>query len=76
MVKTQYVDSDALTSYIENSGIKIGYLVDKLGISRQAFDKKRKGSIAFRAAEVYVICDILNIPEQEQPKIFCVESCE
>ena len=72
MVKTQYVDSDALDIYIKNSGLKIGTIVDKLGISRQAFHKKRYGKISFRASEIYVICDLCKIPEDIKPKIFCV----
>ena len=71
MVKTQYVDSQLLDDYIQNSGRRIGYIVDKLGISRTAFDKKRSGKVSFRAAEVYVLCDLLNIPEEDEHKIFC-----
>lgn len=70
MVKTQDVDTELLNEYIEKSGLRIGYIVETLGISRQAFDKKRKGIIAFRAPEVYVLCDLLKIPEDIKPKIF------
>ena len=72
MIKTQDIDSDALNGYIKRSGVKIGYIVEKLGISRQAFHRKRKGEIAFRASEVYVLCDLLKIPDDMRPKIFCV----
>ena len=72
MIKTQNVDSDLLSKYIKSSGVKIGHLVHELGISRQAFDKKRKGEIAFRASEVYVVCDLLRIPDEEKRKIFCL----
>ena len=72
MVKTQYVDSSALEFWIKKRGVKIGHLVELLGISRQAFDKKRKGEISFRASEVYVLCEELRIPEEEKEKIFCV----
>lgn len=71
MVKAQYVDGVLLDNYIENSGLKIGFIVEKLGISRQSFDKKRKGDTPFRASEVYVLCDLLNIVESDKPKIFC-----
>lgn len=71
MIKTQYVDSDALNEYIKKSGLKIGSIVEALGISRQAFHKKRYGEIAFRASEIYVVCDLLKIPEDIRPKIFC-----
>lgn len=71
MAKAQYVDGVLLDNYIENSGLKIGFIVEKLGISRQSFDKKRKGDTPFRASEVYVLCDLLNIGESDKPKIFC-----
>lgn len=72
MVRTQDVDTVMLNEYIKKSGYRMDYIVKTLGISRQAFDKKRKGDISFRAPEVYVLCDLLKIPEDEKPKIFCV----
>lgn len=74
MQKTQYVDAELLDNYIEKSGLKIGYIVDNMGISRQAFDRKRKGIVPMKAAEVYVLCDLLKIPSFDRPKIFCVKS--
>ena len=70
MVKTQNVDTKLLDKFIENSGLKIQYIVDTLGISRQAFDKKRKGVYAFRKSEIYVLCDILKIPDVSRSQIF------
>lgn len=70
MVKTQDVDTAMLDDYIKRSGLKVRFIVETLGISRQAFDKKRKGEVAFRAPEVYVLCDLLRIPEDMKPKIF------
>ena len=72
MVRTQDVDTEMLNEYIKKSGYRIDFIVDTLGISRQAFDRKRKGDISFRAPEVYVLCDLLKIPEDVKPKIFCV----
>ena len=74
MVKTVFVDTEALDGYIEASGLRIGYIADVLGISNQALSMKRKGDISFRAAEVYVLCDLLKIPASEKPKIFCTQS--
>ena len=65
MVNTQMLDNE-----IEKSGLKISYIIDKLGISRQAFDKKRKGKTPFRASEVYVLCDLCKIDDAVKPKIF------
>lgn len=74
MVKTQDVDTDLLNEYIEQSGLRIAFIVEKLGITRQAFDKKRKGLNSFRASEVYVLCDLLRISEEVKHKIFCLPS--
>lgn len=72
MVRTQDVDTELLNEYIDKSGYRIGFIVDTLGISREAFNRKRKGKISFRAPEVYVLCDMLKIPEDVKPKIFCL----
>lgn len=74
MVKTQNVDTELLNLYIDKSGLKIGHIVDTLGISRQAFDRKRNGKVSFKASEVYVLCDMLSIPSFDKPKIFCLKS--
>ena len=74
MIKTQDVDTLILNEYIKQSGYQIGHIAKTLGISRQAFDKKRKGDIAFRASEVFVLCTMLKIPDDVRPKIFCVGS--
>lgn len=72
MVRTQDVDTALLNDYIKKSGYRMDFIVKTLGISRQAFDRKRKGDISFRAPEVYVLCDLLKIPDDVKPKIFCL----
>lgn len=68
--KPLYVDVNGLESYLAKSIYKAEFIIEQLGISRQAFYKKRKGMIPFRASEVYVLCDLLNISADERPKIF------
>ncbi len=63
MVKTQNVDTALLDQAIANSGLKTNFIVEKLGISRQAFDRKRRGKNSFRLSEVYVLCDLLKITD-------------
>ena len=70
MIKTQSIDKDLLDEAIKKSGLRIEFIVDKLGISRQAFDRKRKGQYAFRQSEVYVLCDLLKIDEERRTLIF------
>lgn len=71
MVKTQNIDTELLERYIRDSGLKTSYICEQLGISKQAFSQKRKGKAAFRQAEVYVMCDLLKITDNnEKTKIF------
>lgn len=73
MVKTQHIDTALLDEAIVKSGLRVGYIVEQLGISRQAFDKKRKGLYAFRQSEVYVLCDLLNLDSEKRMLIFFPE---
>jgi hypothetical protein len=73
MVNTQLLDTELLDKYIEDSGLKIGYICGMLGITRQAFGKKRRGITPFKAAEVYVLCDICHITD-DRDKIFLPKS--
>lgn len=67
------LDTQMLDDKIERSGFKVGYLVEQLGLSRNGFDKKRKGKTPFRASEIYVLCDLLNLSESEKTQIFFAE---
>ena len=69
MVNTQLLDEK-----IHSSGLRQDFIVDKLGISTQAFIKKKQNKIKFRCAEVYVICDLLKITDDtEKDCIFFTE---
>lgn len=70
MVKTANINTVLLDEAIARSGLKIQFIVEKLGISRQAFDNKRKGDAAFRQSEVYVLCDLLKLNDEQGRKIF------
>lgn len=68
MVNTQLLDKK-----IKDSGLKSGFIIEKLGISRNAFDKKKKNIHPFRGSEIYVLCDLLKITEEsEKMNIFFV----
>ena len=70
MVKTQNIDTKLLEEAIENSGLRINYILEQLGISRQSFDRKRKNVDKFRQSEVYVLCDLLLLDKEQKKKIF------
>lgn len=74
MSKALYVDTELLEDKISESGLKIDYIVENLGLSRQGFSKKRKGITPFKVAEVYVLCDLLNIENADKVKIFYPKS--
>ena len=71
MTNTQLLDEK-----IEKSGFKVGYLVEQLGLSRNGFDKKRKGKTPFRYAEIYVLCDLLKLSDKEKRVIFFADKVE
>ena len=64
------VNTQLLEDKIRKSGYKKDFLCEQLGITRQGFYKKLNGKSAFRAAEVYVLCNFLNITEDEKKAIF------
>lgn len=68
MVKTL-----ALEEIIKSAGYKKGYLCECLGISRQAFHKKMNNGYPFRAAEIFTLCYLLHIDEEEKNEIFFAE---
>lgn len=68
------IDAVLLDEKINNSGLKVNYIVESLGISREAFYKKKNGRTPFRKSEIYVICDLLKITnDEEKTKIFYPE---
>lgn len=63
-------NTQLLDKCIKESGLKIGFICEKLGVTRQAFGLKRKNVNKFRAAEIYVLCQLCNIDEETKDKIF------
>ena len=63
-------NKELLDEYIAKSGLKISYIADKLEITVQSFGQKRNNISSFKASEIYVLCDLLNISE-EKDNIFC-----
>lgn len=65
MINTQLLDEK-----IKDSGLKIQYIIDSLGLSRNGFNMKRKGETPFKKPEIYMLSDILNLSEEEKDSIF------
>ena len=48
------VNTQLLEKKIKESGIKVSFIIEKLGLSSEGFYKKKRGEIPFRIAEIYV----------------------
>ena len=68
MNNAQYIDCELLEEKIQKSGLKIDFIVENLGLSRQGFAKKRKGITPFRVSEIFVLCSLLSITDDEEKK--------
>ena len=63
-------NKELLDKYINKSGLKISFIAEQLGITVQSFGQKRNNLSSFKAAEIYVLCDLLHITD-DKDKIFC-----
>ncbi len=68
--KSLYVDRELLNEKIQASGLKISFLCEKLALSRTAFWKKANGTTPFKVPEVFVLCTLLVISDEDRVKIF------
>ncbi len=65
------VDTELLEKWIVASGKKIGYLAEKIGVSRQYFNMKRNNKADFTNRETDILCSELGITSLiEKEKIF------
>lgn len=63
-------NTELLEKTIELSGLKKGYIADKLGITRQSLTNKIMGSYEFKQGEISDLCDLLNIDTKAKEEIF------
>lgn len=70
LVKTLYVDKGLLEKKMGESGLKTQYICEKLALSRTGFWKKINGITPFKVPEIFVLCSLLNINDDDKMKIF------
>ena len=64
-------DSARLRQIIAASGLKIGYIAEKIGLkSPTSFYNKLDNRSEFTVREVYLLCNLLGIKAKEQKEIF------
>lgn len=67
-------NKELLDEKIAASGLQPSFIIKTLGISVNSFYRKKNNQQPFKAAEVYVLCDILKISDdEEKTKIFYSE---
>lgn len=64
------VDSDRLYKAIENSGLKLEYICEKLNLTYSGFRNKAHGITEFLASEIYILAGLLDLTEEEVKIIF------
>lgn len=69
-------DSEALSKAIENSGLKLTFIANKLELSREGFYRKLNNQTEFKASEIVKLQDILNLSNKERDKIFFTNKVE
>lgn len=64
-------NADLLKKKIKESGLKLGFIADKLGVSRPTLRTRIEGESDFRVYEIVLLCELLNITSlQEKNDIF------
>jgi hypothetical protein len=67
-------DTYLLKDRVDKSGLKIGYIADFVGISRQLLWKKINNKSPFNQYEIEKMCNVLGIEDlQEKERIFFAE---
>ena len=61
---------ELLKERIKNSGYKLSYLADKLGVAQNTFSLKVNGKSEFTKAEIFMLCALLDIDDSERDTIF------
>lgn len=65
-----------LQNKITQSGLKLSFIAEQLGITRFSLSKKLEGITEFKTSEIKKICLVLHITSEEIPSIFFEEKDE
>lgn len=64
-------DTILLRKYIEESGLKLQFIADKIGITRPSLTNKITNTSEFKASEIQALCDLLDIDDPaDQRRVF------
>lgn len=63
-------NTEKLKTVINESGFKIGFISENLGITREAFYRKMKNETEFKASEIVALKRILKLSDAQRNEIF------
>lgn len=69
-------DTARLKEKIEESGYRMRFIVEKLGISYQGFLNKMNNENEFKASEIQCLCDLLHLKAKEKEAIFFAKNVD
>lgn len=70
-------NSALLGAKIKESGLKLGFIAAKLGISYPWLKRKINGEVPFKAYEIQILCELLQITDlAEKDLIFFATNVE
>ena len=64
------VNTKLLQQKIKDSGLKMGFIAEKLGRSRQALSNKIQGKTEFLPSEIRILCELLHLSDDDRRLIF------
>lgn len=66
------VNTKLLQQKIKDSGLKMGFIAEKLGRSRQALSDKIQGKTEFLPSEIRILCELLHLSHDDCRLIFLI----
>lgn len=67
---------ELLRKKIDQSGLKLTYVAERLGISYQGLKKKLDGDTEFKASEIAILKDMLQLSDVEVQDIFFTDNVD
>lgn len=66
------VNTKLLQQKIKDSGLKMIFIAEKLGRSRQALSDKIQGKTEFLPSEIRILCELLHLSDDDRRLIFLI----
>ena len=63
-------DIDMLSMVISKSGLKIGYIAERLGLTREGLYRKLRGQTEFKVSELAILQRVLRLSDADIKAIF------